>query len=181
MRTKTKKLRRIDVQTRPNGYALSIEGHRQEYMYFSAEKLVEGVMLHVGLKMTEQLDQSKMAQFIEAASNWHDVEQCTREIQRLTRELQAMRSKRNGLARQLIDERRDYIRLRDDLSLVRDAAKNPTGTLVEDLADTCMHRNRRKRILTPQEFEIASAEITDMMADYEPPEEDDEDEEGDEI
>jgi hypothetical protein len=47
MGRKKKKLPHIEVRTLANGYSLSIEGHKQEYMYFSPEKLMEGVMVHI--------------------------------------------------------------------------------------------------------------------------------------
>ena len=36
-----KKLPKIDVRTLPNGYSLAIEGHRQEYMYYTPEALLK--------------------------------------------------------------------------------------------------------------------------------------------
>ena len=39
MMGRKKKLPKIEVRTVANGYTLAIEGHKQEYMYFSPEKL----------------------------------------------------------------------------------------------------------------------------------------------
>jgi hypothetical protein len=145
-----KKLKRIEVRTLPNGYSLNFDGAHQAngYMYFTADKLLEGFMLHIGLNMTEQLDTETMQNFIMSALEWNSNEKCVREIERLKRELSAMTSKRNGLARQLIEERRNYSRLRDDMEMLHAEAKNAVGDLVYELADTFLKRNRKKPDLT---------------------------------
>ena len=45
--SRKKKLPKIEVRTLVNGYSLAIEGHKHEYMYFSPEKLMEGVEIGV--------------------------------------------------------------------------------------------------------------------------------------
>jgi hypothetical protein len=43
--TRKKKLKRIEVRTLPNGYSLDFDGaHANGFMYYSADKLLEGYM-----------------------------------------------------------------------------------------------------------------------------------------
>ena len=159
---KRKKLPKIQVNTVPNGYVLKFQGAKQPdgYMYFTPEKLLEGFMCHIGLKMTDQLNQDTMQDFIIAAMQWHDIEKNVREIERLKRELQAMTSKRNGLARQLIDERRYYRRLRDDLELVSEAAHDAaTLDMPYKLAQTCLNRNPVRDDITLKSLGVTSESI----------------------
>ena len=100
-----KKLPKIEVHSVANGYVMTIEGHRQEYMYFSPEKLMEGVMVHIGLKMTDQLSAETISSFIDSALQWNDLKKSTAEINRLKNELNNLRRNRNGLATRLIQER----------------------------------------------------------------------------
>ena len=100
-----KKLPKIEVHSVANGYVLTIEGHRQEYMYFSPEKLMEGVMVHIGLKMTDQLSAETISSFIDSALQWNDLKKSTAEINRLKNQLNNLQRNRNGLAKRLIQER----------------------------------------------------------------------------
>lgn len=144
-----KKLPRITMHTLSNGYSLSIEGHKHEYMYFSPEKLLEGVMVHVGLKMTEQLDMDTMQDFITTAMNWRDNEKCIREIDRLKRELTTMTNKRNSLARQLILERNNYNDLHADVERINKELKSPFATdMVASIAGQALHNHKRKNELS---------------------------------
>ena len=81
-----KKLPKIEVRTTPNGYSMAIEGHKQEYMYFSPEKLMEGVMVHVGLHMTEQLSPDMIKSFIDSALEWNNLKASHKELQKAKRE-----------------------------------------------------------------------------------------------
>ena len=106
-----KKLPRISVQTLPNGYSLSIEGHKHEYMYFSPEKLLEGIMVHVGLKMTEQLSTDTIKNFIDSAMEWNNQKASRKEIQKAEREMDKVNRKYRALANRLIKERHRMLRL----------------------------------------------------------------------
>ena len=128
-----KKLPKIEVRSLPNGYTLSIEGHRNEYMYFSPEKLMEGVMVHVGLNMTEQLSEDNITSFIESALKWNDLKKSNAEIARLKNLLNAQQTKYNGLARKLVKER-------DRLLLLIDRAKEVT--VGKSLTDNITRLNR---------------------------------------
>ena len=106
-----KKLPRISVHTLPNGYSLSIEGHKHEYMYFSPEKLLEGMMVHVGLKMTEQLDTDTIKSFIDSALEWNNLKASHKELQKAKREVDRVNSKYRAVANKLINERHRMLRL----------------------------------------------------------------------
>ena len=148
--TRKKKLKRIEVHTLPNGYSLDFDGARANgFMYYSEDKLLEGFMLHIGLKMTEQLDMDTMQDFITTAMNWRDNEKCIREIDRLKRELTTMTNKRNALARQLILERNNYNDLRADIERMNKELKSPFVTdMVASIAGTALHNHKRKAELS---------------------------------
>ena len=137
-----KKLPKIEVKTVQNGYVLTFDGARHEFMYFTPEKLLEGFMMHIGLKMTEQLNMENVTDFLATAINWSDAEKRIKEIDRLKSALSAMTSKRNGLARQMRDERARYISLYNDLTIIRDAAKPSTDYMLKELTDTICKRHR---------------------------------------
>ena len=106
-----KKLPHIEVRTVANGYTLAIEGHKQEYLYFSPEKLMEGVMVHVGLKMTEQLSPDTIKSFIDSALEWNNLKASHKELQKAKRETDRVNKLYRSLARRMIDERRRMLRL----------------------------------------------------------------------
>ena len=77
-----KKLPRIEVRTLKNGYSLEFDGMQTPggHMYFSVDQLLQGFMIHIGLKKTAQLDPSTMADFIDTAMKYNDNEKAIREI-----------------------------------------------------------------------------------------------------
>lgn len=111
MGRKKKKLPRIEVHTLPNGYSLAIEGHKQEYMYFTPEKLLEGFMVHVGLKMTEQLNTDTIKNFIDSALEWNNMKASHKELQKAKRDTERIGAKFRNTAKRLIDERHRVLRL----------------------------------------------------------------------
>ena len=106
-----KKLPKIEVRTVANGYSLAIEGHKQEYLYFSPEKLMEGVMVHVGLKMTDQLDPNTIKSFIDSALEWNNIKASHKELQKAKRETDRVNKLYRSLARRMIEERQRVLRL----------------------------------------------------------------------
>ena len=106
-----KKLPKIEVRTVPNGYTLTIEGHKQEYLYFSPEKLMEGVMVRIGLKMTEQMDPNTIKSFIDSALEWNNLKASHKELQKAEREVKRVNRLYRSLARRMIDERKRMLRL----------------------------------------------------------------------
>ncbi len=100
-----KKLPKIEVRTLPNGYSMVIEGHRQEYMYYTPEALLKGMMLHVGLKMTEELTKENIDAFLESSIQWNSLKLCNKEIAKLKREVYDANRNHRGIAKRLVDER----------------------------------------------------------------------------
>ena len=137
-----KKLPKIEVRTVANCYTLAIEGHKQEYMYFSPEKLMEGVMVHIGLHMTEQLSPDMIKSFIDSALEWNDLKKSTKEINRLKVELEIQKRKYNGLARKLCDERAERVSL---IELARDVCVGRHG-LTDAIARMHAAINRKGKL-----------------------------------
>lgn len=101
---KRKPIPRIEVRTAPNGYELSFDKQRQPrgFFYFKPEQLVEGVMLHIGLGMNDQIDRSQIHSFIEAATTFTDHHKSTAEIVRLKGEVKLQRQYRDSSARKAV-------------------------------------------------------------------------------
>lgn len=103
---KRKQIPRIEVRTAPNGYELSFDKQRQPrgFFYFKPEQLVEGVMLHIGLGMNDQIDRSQIYSFIEAATTFTDHYKSTAEIVRLKGEVKLQRQYRDSFARKAVTD-----------------------------------------------------------------------------
>ena len=154
-----KKLPRIVVHTLPNGYSLAIEGHKQEYMYFTPEKLLEGVMVHIGLHMTEQLSPDMIKSFIDSALEWNNLKASHKELQKAKRDAERIGAKFRNTAKRLIDERHRMLRLCQ-------LAKNcVTGhhSLTDALAvlHARAHQDGMLKELSLSDFGITSDQIVD--------------------
>lgn len=168
MKRKTK-LKRIEVHTLPNGYSLSIEGHRHEYLYFTPEKLLEGVMVHVGLKMTEQLDTDTIKSFIDSAIEWNNTKASHKELTKVKRDMDRLNKRYHNAVKRLIDERHRMLRLCQ-------LAKNcVTGhhSLTDALTvlHARVHKDSMLKELTLKDFGITSDKITDDEEDEDETEE----------
>lgn len=75
----------IKVETRPNGYSLTYEGMKQKngFLYYSPEKLVAGINMHIGLEYDSELSMDGISEFIKTANRWNDNAKCVAEITRL--------------------------------------------------------------------------------------------------
>lgn len=60
-----KELRRIGIETLPNGYALTVGEHN--YMYHNEKDLLEGFMYHVGLNEKGYIDRETIEEFLTAS------------------------------------------------------------------------------------------------------------------
>ena len=160
-----KKLPRISVKTLPNGYSLSIEGHRHEYMYFSPEKLLEGIMVHVGLKMTEQLDTDTIKNFIESALEFPNTKAIHKEMQKVQREKDCINRKYRNISKRLIDERRRVLRL---CRLAKDCTLGKSS-LTDALAalHARVHQDIQLKEMSLKDFDITSDQIVDEEDDEE--------------
>jgi hypothetical protein len=164
-----KKLPRISVQTLPNGYSLAIEGHKHEYMYFSPEKLLEGVMVHVGLKMTEELSTETIKSFIDSALEWNNQKASHKELQKAQREVDKVNRKYRALANKLIKERHRMLRL---CKLAKECVTG-SHSLTDALAalHARVHNDGQLKELSLADFGITSDQILDDEEDEDETEE----------
>ena len=164
-----KKLPRISVRTLSNGYSLSIEGHKHEYMYFSPEKLLEGVMVHVGLKMTEELSTDTIKSFIDSAIEFHNMKASHKELQKAQREVDKVNRKYRAIANKMIKERHRMLRL---CNLAK-ACNIGHHSLTDALAalHARVHNDGQLKELTLADFGITSDQITDDEEDEDETEE----------
>ena len=166
--TRKKILKRIEVRTLPNGYSLDFDGARANgFMYYSEDKLLEGFMCHIGLKMTEQLDTDTIKSFIDSALEWNNLKASHKELQKARRETECITKMYRSTVKRLIDERHRMLRLCQ-------LAKNcVTGhhSLTDALAvlHARVHKDGMLKELSLKDFGITSDQITD--------DEEDEDEE----
>lgn len=150
-----KKLSKITVTTVANGYVLTFDKAKHEFMYFSPEKLLEGFMVHIGLRMTDQLTEENIKNFVDAAINWKDNAKCLKEIEKLKMQLYNANRARNGMARRLIHERERCLNLID-------IVKQPTDRDQKLRTMNMMVRNYGSlKKLTPKELGITSDDVTD--------------------
>lgn len=154
-----KKLPRIEVRTLTNGYSLAIEGNNQEYLYFSPEKLMEGFMVHVGLKMTEQMSAANIKAFINSAVMFHNMKASHKELQKAKHETERITKMYRSTVKRLIDERHRVLRL------CRLAKNCVTGhhSLTDALAalHARVHKDGVLKELTLKDFSITSDAIID--------------------
>ena len=98
------KLRKITVQTLPNGYSLDVEElHPGGFLYFNEMELLAGFITHVGLHEANPMESTKMLrimfqtiigqEYVEAADNMMqtvaELNKRCQEIEKKLRELQA--------------------------------------------------------------------------------------------
>ena len=154
-----KKLPKIEVRTAPNGYQLSIEGHKQEYMYFSPEKLMEGVMVHVGLHMTEQLSPGTIKSFIDSALEWNNLKASHKELQKAKREIESITKMYRSVVIKLIKERHRVLRL----CKLAKACVTGHHSLTDALAalHARVHQDMQLKELSLKDFGITSDAIID--------------------
>ena len=154
-----KKLPKIEVRTTPNGYQLSIEGHKQEYMYFSPEKLMEGVMVHIGLHMTDQLSPGTIKSFIDSALEWNNLKASHKELNKAKRETERITKMYRHTVKRLIDERHRMLRL----CKLAKACVTGHHSLTDALATlhARVHQDSQLKELKLKDFSITSDQIID--------------------
>ena len=152
-----KKLPKIEVRTTPNGYQLSIEGHKQEYMYFSPEKLMEGVMVHIGLHMTEQLSPDMIKSFIDSALEWNNLKASHKELQKAKRETESITKMYRNTVKRLINERHRVLRLCKLAKACVTGHHSLTDALVT--LDARVHQDMQLKELSLKDFGITSEQI----------------------
>jgi hypothetical protein len=166
---RNKKLPKIEVRTVANGYTLAIYGHKQEYLYFTPEKLMEGVMVHVGLKMTEELSTETIKSFIDSALEWNNQKASRKELQKAEREVDKVNRKCRALANRLIKERHRMLRL---CNLAK-ACTIGHHSLTESLQalHARVHNDGQLKELSLADFGITSDQILDDEEDEDETEE----------
>lgn len=119
-------LPKIEVKTLPNGYSLEYQGQKPSngHMYFSADDLLKGFMVHIGLHMTEQLNMETINDFLEAVINWKDNKKCIQEIEKLQAKVQAVNNSRSLFANRLISEREKLLKVVKSIADLADDYKN---------------------------------------------------------
>ena len=154
-----KKLPKIEVRTTPNGYSMAIEGHKQEYQYFSPEKLMEGVMVHIGLHMTEQLSPDMIKSFIDSALEWNNLKASHKELQKAKREIESITKMYRNTVKRLIDERHRVLRL----CKLAKACVTGHHSLTDALATlhARVHQDMQLKELSLKDFDITSNQIID--------------------
>lgn len=155
-----KKLPRISVITQKNGYALKIEGHSKEYFYFSPEKLMEGIMVHIGLHMTEELSADSIKSFIDSALEWNNLKTSHKEVKRMEREMDALKRRYRTVVKKLIDERHRMLRL----CKLAKACVTGHHSLTDALAvlHARAHQDGQLKEFSLKDFGITSDQITDI-------------------
>lgn len=93
-------------------------------MYFTADQLLQGFMIHIGLKKTSQLDPTTMADFIETAMKYNNNEKAIREIESLNSKLWMMRRSRGAMAKRLVAERARVLAMIDDIKSIAHERKD---------------------------------------------------------
>lgn len=141
-------MKKITVQTLPNGYALNFDGDRQKgYMYFNVDDLLKGFMIHIGLKMTEQLSMENIDDFMVAVMNWNETGKCIKELSRMEEELTLAQTSRNRIARMMIDERAKHLELVNNIKdLIRKLGNYPDKDIADSLRKLIMTRKAMKAI-----------------------------------
>lgn len=141
-------MKKITVQTLSNGYALNFDGDRQKgYMYFNVDDLLKGFMIHIGLKMTEQLSMENIVDFLVAVMNWNETGKCIKELSRMEEELTLANTGRNRIARMMIDEREKHLELVNGIkTLIRKLENYPDKDIAESLRRLISSRKAMKAI-----------------------------------
>ena len=141
-------MKKITVQTLPNGYALNFDGDRQNgYMYFNVDDLLKGFMIHIGLNMTEQLSMENIDDFLVAVMNWNETGKCIKELSRMEEELTLAQTSRNRIARQMINEREKHLELVNSIKdLIRKLERYPDKDIAESLRKLILSRKAMKAI-----------------------------------
>lgn len=141
-------MKRITVQTLPNGYSLNFDGARNKgYMYFNVDDLLKGFMIHIGLKMTEQLSMENIDDFMVAVMNWNETGKCIKEMRRMEEEFNTARHNRNSIARQMVEERSKHLELVNGIKDLMAKLKDyPDKDIVNSLQKLIASRKAMKAI-----------------------------------
>jgi hypothetical protein len=156
-----RKLPRIEVTTKEAGYTLDIEGCHG-FMYFTPEKLLEGFMLHVGLKMTDHIKVETMKDFIKAACNASDTKRAAARISKLTNDIKTTRLHRASMGKQLIQERERYNDLIEDLEIWRAELNRKSDFITRERLDKILGKRPKLKALTFKALKINIEDLEEL-------------------
>lgn len=164
-----KKRRWIRLETLHNGYALTFDGMTNPlgYMYHSEQKMMEGMMVHIGLGVNEQLNMDKMKDFIEAAINWKDNEKCVKEIRRLNQLVEELRGNYRKTAILALRERQRFIALYDSVEVIKNRLRKHEDRQLRKSVENLLKTTQRPVPLTFKKLGITSDSIIDNENDDE--------------
>lgn len=103
------KLRKITIQTLPNGYSLNVEGlHPGGFLYYNEMELLAGFITHVGLHEANPMESTKMLrimfqtiigqEYVEAADNMmQTVAKLTKRCQEIEKKLRELQTEANAI------------------------------------------------------------------------------------
>ena len=103
------KLRKITIQTLPNGYSLNVEGlHPGGFLYYNEMELLAGFITHVGLHEANPMENTKMLrimfqtiigqEYVEAADNMmQTVAKLTKRCQEIEKKLRELQAEANAI------------------------------------------------------------------------------------
>lgn len=102
------KLRKITIQTLPQGYSLDVEGlHPGGFLYFNEMELLAGFITHIGLHEANPMESTKMLrimfqtiigqEYVEAADNMmHTVAELNKRCQDIEKKLRELQAEANA-------------------------------------------------------------------------------------
>ena len=152
-----KKLPKIEVRTVANGYSLAIEGHKHEYMYFSPEKLMEGIVGHIGMHITEQLSPGQVMELVDTASRWKDLDKTIREIKSLQTQLDGSLRQRNRIAVKLVAERNRYLGIRSEILTIQERFNGLSNVVA--FCEKVLRNYHSKRTITLASLDVKSDDV----------------------
>ena len=162
MAKREKHLPNISVRTLANGYSLEFEGMGQQggFMYFTPDALLEGFMLHIGMKMNDQLNPQTMKDFIKAATSCKDTKAMMKEIEKVRDEIAKMNAKYHALVVRMINERRRLVFLVDD---IKSAHGYTSVSEIKKILGGALKGNATLKLLTLKDFGYKSTDIIDEI------------------
>ena len=87
-----KELKKINVITLRNGYALKVDG--ESYMYYNQQALVEGTLVRIGMGRLDEMTKNDLHAMVEAIKDGSIIKQ-------LQEQISAMQTINEGLRRQI--------------------------------------------------------------------------------
>lgn len=120
-----KEIKKITVETLPNGYSLKFDGMKSKsgFMYFTPEGLLHGFMCHIGLGMTDQLAMENIVDFIDATIKLSGNASNVKELRLMKAELNVAKNARASMYSKLKRERERVIHLCEEINRIAEKYK----------------------------------------------------------